>query len=587
MSTGSSRRLARWLVALVAAFAAIVSGGVVAQAAPPYATEATITSIDFRQSTVESGELAQLDGAWSLPDNPTAPAGFVVNLPEGLQGYADDFPLLAPDGVTEMGQCTVTATQIICDIDSDYIADHPLNLSGTFNFWAEVTTEVTEDEEVTYDFDDTSTTVTVTPGDGSCPDCPFNGTSNYKQGTYDPETDTITWIVNVKAPVTGMVGGETVTIVDTPGPGQELLPGTRMRHANQIGTQPDGETGPIGWRAKPANSYTVSPDGATVTFTSEPGFFYRIVYTTRITDGGAAETYSNDADISVTGRRTVTVTDEEQRRGGGGTGSGDDVGRFSITKDVIWNSEPVDGLTFEGTFTVIDPEGEEFAGEFQVADGATWTSEQYPAGSVVHLEEIAPNGPYNLAWAEPVFSINDFAIADDTVTAVTLTNEATLELGRLGVKKELEGSGAGLVPTDATFILDYTYPAGQGFPAGSGQLVLPADGTTVWTDPLPASAVVTFTERTPAGVDGATWEIVPSPATLTVPCGDATSVHVITNTITENPPQNEPEQPEEPEQPVLASTGGALLAAPFIGGAILLIGVGIAAQVRQRTRSTR
>lgn len=563
------------IVGVLTALTAAAGG----HAAPPFATEATITELDFVQSTVESGEHAELTGTWSLPDNPTPPAGFVIDLPPGLEGDADEFSLVASDGVTEVGRCTVTATQLVCDLDAEYITANPRNLSGTFNFWTTVTTEVTETQEVVFDLGDVSADITVTPAEDTCtPNCEFDGVVNYKGGTYDAETGTIEWVVGVKAPPGGMVGGETVTVVDTPGPGQEILPGTTVRHANAVGIGPTGEPSPVGWRPKPADTYTVSPDGSTVTFVSEPGYFYKVLYTTRVTDGGVARTYTNDAEVAIEGQRTVTVSGEVVRRGGGGTGGGEPVGRFSVTKDVVWHSEPVD-IAFTGTFTVTDPQGTTHSGQFEVSDGTTWTSEAFPAGSIVHLEEVLPTEPSSIAWADPVFSVNDFAIPNATVATVELTNEARLATGVFSASKELSGSGAQLVPSDATFLLDYTYPAGPGYEAGGGTLELPADGTAVTSPPLPVGAVVTLAERSPDPVTGAAWGAPHLSTESLVVSADVEVTVTVTNPIISTPPT--PLAVDGP--PSLASTGGdgSAVAAISVAG-LLLVAVGVLTQLRRR-----
>ncbi|WP_146613298.1 hypothetical protein, partial [Burkholderia multivorans] len=104
-----------------------------AVAAPPYQTNANIDSLKFHEESIKSGSTARIDGTWSLPDNPQTPAGFVVDLPDELQGRTDSFELKDPDGVTT-GQCTVTETQLYCDLDSDYLNANPLNIQGTFYF---------------------------------------------------------------------------------------------------------------------------------------------------------------------------------------------------------------------------------------------------------------------------------------------------------------------------------------------------------------------------------------------------------------------------------------------------------------------
>src|SRR5690606_16168121 len=165
----STTRLRALGAAAVMAVLATLAVGNAAAAAPPYATDATLTSVNFVETSVASGSEAELVGTWSLPDNAPTPAGFVVPLPVGLQGLTDAFPLLDPADV-EMGQCIVSATEIVCDLDSGYLAANPQNVSGTFNFWASVETVVTEDTQTDYSFGDVSTSVVVTPNPNLCPE---------------------------------------------------------------------------------------------------------------------------------------------------------------------------------------------------------------------------------------------------------------------------------------------------------------------------------------------------------------------------------------------------------------------------------
>lgn len=309
--------------AILAMFAllATVLVAIPANAAPPYQTNASIDSLEFQQDEIKSGSTARIDGTWSLPDNPTTPAGFVVDLPAELQGRVDAFDLLDPDGVA-MGECTVTETQIFCDFDSQYLADNPLNLKGTFYFWVSVQTETTETKEVTYDFGEVSDTVTVTPPDGPCVgDCEWKGQDSYKWGSYDRESDIIQWHVNIASPAGGMKGGQKVTVTDLGGENIELIPGeTRLAGTNQF-----NENGqPVGWGPKPEDFYTVSEDGSTVSFTSEKGWVYAVIYRTTVTDGGKAGTYTNSAKFEIEGEETVIKKGEVVRQGGGGTGDGDE-----------------------------------------------------------------------------------------------------------------------------------------------------------------------------------------------------------------------------------------------------------------------
>lgn len=606
----------------VSAALALVIGGVMAlsavtaaQAAPPYETEATVTSIAFTQSTVESGQKAELTGAWSLPNNPTPPAGFVIDLPDDLQGLSDSFALHDAAGEV-MGTCTVGATQIVCDFDADYLAEHPRNLKGTFDFWVEVKTEITETTEMTYDFGDVDASVTVTPGSSTCPDCTFEGMPNKKSGKYNRETDTIAWAVDIKAPREGMADDQLVTVRERLGENQEWA----RTEAGAIdifviGTNKVDATGkPTGWtRVTSQVGATITEDGdaVLVSFRSQGGWFYSVHGNVKVTDGGAARTYTNEADITIAGETTRTVTGTVTRQGGGGVGGGDRVGDFSITKEVRWSDEPIAGLEFEGTYTVTAPDGEVTEGTFQVAEGDTWKSPEFDAGSRVHVEEIVPTGPAGIDWAEPQFSQNDFALGADATVAVTLTNEATVARAPFSATKVIEGDGADLVARDTTFTLAYEYPAGDGFAAGSGTLVLPADGAVVTSSPLPVGAVLSLSELAPVTIDGATWETPRLSATsITIGRGEPIRV-TVTNTLTRTPPPTPPVTPpatppatppvtppgnetppptgvdhhhETPPPPGLAITGGEPAYGILALGA-LLVGLGVWARTRRTARA--
>ncbi|GAA2170262.1 hypothetical protein GCM10009846_00020 [Agrococcus versicolor] len=507
-----------------------------AVAAPPYASNGTIDSLTFVQSTVQSGSEAQIEGTWSLPDNAPSPAGFVVPLPAALQGLTDAFPLLDPQNAV-MGQCTVTATQLYCDIDPAYLAANPLNVDGTFRFFVAVRTEVTESTQVSYDFGGVVTTVTVTPASGTCPECVFDGRDSYKYGDYEVSDDSIRWTVNVAAPAGGMPGDQTVTVVDRLGPNQQQQTEGTGFDVHVDGTnQFDAGGFPTGFqRVDGLVGLQVSIDGngdTVATFQTQQGWVYNVVFFVDTTNAGNSFSYSNAADLTIAGS-TETLSNDVRSQGGGATGDGDDVGRFSITKDVVWNGgAPVPGIAFTGTYTATDPEGVVTQGTFSVAEDGTWTSPDLLTGSIVSIDEILPTTPSNVTWGAPALSIDDFAIVGAAVTPVTLTNTATLQTGTFTASKVVTGSGASLVSGDTTFTLQYSYPAGTGYAAGSGSLTLRADGTVATSAPLPVGAVLTLSEAAPATIANASWGTpVISPSTVTIGQGGAVAV-TVTNTIT-------------------------------------------------------
>lgn len=582
----------------------VAAGGVIgasASAAPPYETEASLTAVTFAQETVVSGANAKLTGQWSLPDGARTPAGFVVDLPEGLQGLKDSFDLVDPHDET-MGRCVVTMTQIICDLDSAYLAAHPRNVKGEFAFWAEVTTDVSTGTHVTYDFDGIEATVKVEPAAATCTDCTFEGRKAAKWGKLDRETGIILWGVELPSPATGYVGGQTVTVVERLGDNQEWertgagVPKIFVRGSNEF----DSNGKPINWATvggRVGASITETTDGVVVSFTAEEGWHYALQGMSRITDDGASTSYDNAADITIAGGEPVSVSTRVVRQGGSGTGSGEtgesgeSVGQFSITKNVRWfGAEPVENLAFTGTYTVTTPAGVVTEGDFEVVAGQTWTSPEFTSGSVVHLTEIAPTEPASVDWAAPSFSENDFTVASAETIEVTLTNEARLVQGAFSAAKRVVGDAADKVASDAAFTLAYEYAAGAGFEAGSGTLTLPVDGTVVTSPKLPVGAVVEISEVAPVAIEGATWD-APKLSATSVTIGRDEVVHVIvTNTLTKTPtpePSPTPSKGVESEfhtptpDDRLASTGGQPPYGLMSVGAILLIaGLGLVARRR-------
>lgn len=327
--TSGRRRPTRRGTAIVALLAGLVGLAVAplpASAAPPYTTEATLSSIQFAESTIQSGTKAELTGAWSLPDSPATPAGFVVDLPDDLQGLEDAFPLLDADGAT-VGDCITTQTQLTCDFDSAYLSSHPVGLSGSFSFWATVTTEVTQQTTVDYDFGTVTATVDVTPAASPCTEnCTFQGRPNSKGGEYDNATDTIVWEVAVGAGPDGMTGGQTVVVEDLLGADQVLIPEAAngekypaLWATNTLETLPNGYQAPGPFTRLPSSEYSVSADGTTVTFVASQGYFYNVEYLSKVTDGGAAGTYKNDAKVTVGTETTTPATAQVTRHGGSGT----------------------------------------------------------------------------------------------------------------------------------------------------------------------------------------------------------------------------------------------------------------------------
>ncbi|MBK0421583.1 hypothetical protein JD292_05805 [Leucobacter sp. CSA2] len=593
-ASGRFWNVGRSLAAAGTALLLLVTGGVgAAVAAPPYTTNATVSNINFVKDTVGSGSSAEMTAEWTLPDNPTPPAGMTIALPPELAGRGDTFVITASDTGETIANCVARATQLECDFDAGYISENPRNLHGNVNFWVVVKKDVTQTEEESFTVNGQVVTVTVTPPGGTCTtNCDFLW-DNRKDGAFDYANNTISWYVHIGAPEAGMAGGQKIEVTDTPGPNQSLTvtdTNPLLMETNEKGPRGDGAIRPQNWQIVPRADYSVDANG-TVVFTTKQGYFYQVKYVTDVTDNGATGDYTNRADFTINGQSGGGADGHVRYAGGGGTGIGDNVGVFSITKKVEGDAAnlPSD-LKFTGTYTVTTPAGDVLDGDFEVAADGTWESDEFPRDSTVHLNEVTPTSPSNINWATPVFSKNDFKLEGGKLTEIQLTNTASVKLGKFSAAKSFDGTKAAqdLVPENATFDLDYSYPAGVGFPAGSGTLKIGADGQRVSSPDLPMGAEVTVTEKAPAAVEGLVWgtpEI--SPSTFTI--GDGTEVAIqVKNPVTEKPTKpttpTTPEKPAKPELPVTGAGDGAMLGLAGVAGLMLAAGAALMARKRLASR---
>lgn len=262
------------------------------------------------------------------------------------------------------------------------------------------------------------------------------------------------------------------------------------------------------------------------------------------------------------------------------------VGQFSITKDVEWGDvEEYDVGPFTGTWQATLPSGGGTQdGTWEVADGETWTSPELPAGATVTYTEDAVDPAEAVAWTAG-WSAEGLEIVGGQTVEADLTNTAELRTGVFTASKALEGDAAAQVPADATFTLSYSYPAGTGYAAGSGELQLMADGSTTTSDPLPLGAVLTLEELAPAPVPGGTWGLPElSVDTVTIVEDEEQAVHVtVTNTITVPVVPAVPAVPaaSAPAQ-VLAVTGAQFSGWVGVAGLMLVLGGLTLAAVRRR-----
>ena len=309
---------------------------------------------------------------------------------------------------------------------------------------------------------------------------------------------------------------------------------------------------------------TISADGksATVTLTRTDGNFdpainYEIVYSSKI-DGNVIpeKQYTNSATLvgdkegpitSVISYRDPITYTIEMKPGYGAFGVkkyvlgaqvGADAGQIPAATAVTVN------VKYElpaGWDPALHPEWTAPAGganpytmNVPVEQGVAGVA--FPKGTKVTLTESLDSAqlPAALRWqGEPAFSIGStstvnevsFTIAENNVSAVTLTNTAAPAPGKIAVTKKVVGD----IPAGKTFAFDYVCDDAA---KTSGSITDVVAGQAKESAEIPAGATCTVTERD-ASVDGNTL-VTSTIDPVTVKAGEVAALEV-TNTYTPVP----------------------------------------------------
>ncbi len=547
------------VLALLLALVANVFVAVPAANAAP-GTPISIDDVRFATSEIPDGSRQELTVDWSVPGQASNPVAVVVDLPDGLRGFADRFPMLDPDGVPA-GECVVDAEQIACTVDPAYIDGHELEMRGSFTFLADVWLENLETVEHVFDFGTVQTPVTVDPNPDRCTEnCEWGGWGAWKSGSYQNLEDTISWWVGVPSGPDGIPAGQRITVEDALDPAVfELVGEPRVLEARSLAYDSLGRQSPqFAW--KPVSEYTVSDDGLRVEFTSVAGFgdaapegqqgitgsVYEVVWTVKVLDLGKAKTYTNVANWEIEGERSGSTTGTATRYSGSGTVVGTNFGKFRLTKELTGDTSLAPAFTvhytseLDGVVTEQKP--------ITIHAGESFLSDELFRGTTVTLDELKPAEPANVDWADPVFVLPDGTRTDrleltfdgtqgklGQITEIRLENGATLQRASLAAAKTLVNPDGMRIPDGTSFTLNYRWAANAelGIPAGGGAVQLPVDGSRVEIPGLPVGAVVDFTESAPAAVPGASWQQpVIDPARVAVGADSADVQVRVTNTLT-------------------------------------------------------
>lgn len=556
-------RGARTAIAAVLSLLLAVAANVFVAVPAANAASGTPISIDdvrFETSKIPDGSRQELTVDWSVPGEASNPVAVVVDLPDGLRGFADRFPMLDPDGAAA-GECVVDAERITCTVDPAYIEGHELEMRGSFTFLADVWLENIETVEHVFDFGTVQTPVTVDPNPNRCTEnCEFGGWDAWKSGSYQNLEDTISWWVGVPSGPDGIPAGQRVAVEDVLDTTVfELVGEPRVLEARSLAYDSLGRQSPqFAW--KPASEYTVSGDGLRVEFTSVAGLgadapegqqgitgsVYEVVWTVKVLDLGKAKNYTNTANWEIEGERSGTTTGTATRYSGSGTVVGTNFGKFRLTKELAGDTSLAPAFTvnytseLDGVVTEQKP--------ITIHAGESFLSDELFRGTTITLDELKPAEPANVDWADPVFVLPDGTRTDRVelafdgtqgklgqITDIRLENAATLQRASLGAAKTVVNPDGMRIPEDASFTLNYRWAANAelGIAAGGGAVQLPVDGSRVEIPELPVGAVVDFSESAPAAVPGASWQDpVIEPARVTVGADSAEVQVRVTNTLT-------------------------------------------------------
>ncbi|MGK3951749.1 DUF5979 domain-containing protein [Microbacterium sp. I2] len=220
-----------------------------------------------------------------------------------------------------------------------------------------------------------------------------------------------------------------------------------------------------------------------------------------------------------------------------------DSGTFAARKSLegIEPAELPAGTTFTVNYTATEPDSTVLTGTMELpADGTLVAAgTQFPLGTSIEFEEIAPESVPGIDWGTPSISPNPLTVGAGTAEIV-VSNTATpvVQSGTFSVSKTIEdvSGGAGGDPSQATVPVAWV-AVYDGMDIGAGTLDVPFDGTAVDVgQDFPVGTEVTLTEDL-SGIDppdGYEWsDVAWNPGqTFTIEEDGSVVAVTLTNAIT-------------------------------------------------------
>ncbi len=440
---------------------------------------------------------------WAVPDSATAGDTFTVNFAAGVEGFADSFDMLDPDGEV-VGHCVVDVDSFDCTL-SDFVDTHN-NVTGFVEFTAVFRQGSTSDVVIF----ETGNGVEIpinTPGGVGVPPKPVP-TEAQKYGYILIDNERIRWEVVLPGSELVPVDGQPVVVTDTYDPSLGFVNDADHLRVVWVPTSQwpsiTGQT--VLSQGTGAGTYTLAERPAENEFdvtinnpVTDGSRIYIIFLTQDLPDDvQTGDVFNNSAtgqtfDVDAS---PVVYTDAT------GGGDGDGLGNFTVTKDVTGTGAgAVGSQVFTVTYSYVEG-GTTKTGELTIADGQAEGLTGITEGTVITLSEATPTTA-GVTYGTPVFTgtgVTDngdgsatFTIGDLSDIAITLTNPATLVPGGFEVTKDVTGTGAGVVG-DQEFTVTYSYDLNG--TAQTGELTV-ADGVADSLDGVPVGTVVTLTEVVP------------------------------------------------------------------------------------------
>ncbi|MCH6230390.1 DUF5979 domain-containing protein [Microbacterium sp. CFH 31415] len=176
-----------------------------------------------------------------------------------------------------------------------------------------------------------------------------------------------------------------------------------------------------------------------------------------------------------------------------------DSGTFAIRKELagITPTDLPEGTTFTVNYVATTPDDAVTTGTLEVpADGTpVLAGEQFPLGTVVEFEEIAPETEPGWEWTGSSITPNPLIVGAGT-SQVVVTNSAEEQVGTFSLQKlivDVSGGDPG-EPSQTTVPVTWTAFSG-GDQIGEGTVQVPFDGTTVVVEEdFPVGTRIVLTE---------------------------------------------------------------------------------------------